>query len=73
MKRLFFPLCTLLNGTATSFAETNAETIAETEEQYTNTYVEGDTKLPSTYVEGTKKLSSTFLYDPSDKKENNSW
>lgn len=73
MKRLFFPLCTLLLGTAASFAETNAETIDGTEKQYTNTYVEGDTNLPSTYVEGSKKLSSTFIYDPSIQKENNSW
>ena len=60
-------------GTAVAFADNTTETLANPEEQYTNTYVEGDTRLPSTYVEGNKKLSSTYIYDPSAKKENNSW
>ncbi|MDE7420074.1 MAG: hypothetical protein K2N35_07675, partial [Muribaculaceae bacterium] len=73
MKRIAFPFCTLILSTSVALAENSEVKVADTEEQNPSTYVEGETKLPSTYVDGSTKLPSTYVYDPSAKKDNNSW
>ncbi len=73
MKRIFFPFCTILIGSAVAIADTTGEPAIADEELLKNIYVEGETKLPNTYVEGDKKLTSTFIYDPSEKKDDSWW
>lgn len=73
MKRIVTPLCAFILATSGIMADDTVNLVESNEDQDTNTYIEGDKHLSSTYVEGTTKLPSTYIYDPSKKKENDSW
>ncbi|MDE7097423.1 MAG: hypothetical protein K2O47_08025, partial [Muribaculaceae bacterium] len=73
MKNIVIPFCTLLMGTSAVLADESAGNTLSEAGQDANTYVEGANRLPSTYVEGSKRFPSTYIYDPSAKKDNDSW
>ena len=68
-------------GTPTALADVDttapaigtADSAGDTEEQYRNSYTEGETRLPNTYTPGESKLPSTFIENPADKNSDSWW
>lgn len=79
MKRIFIPFCALLLGIPSSLAESDTATsvialaAVDAEEQYRDTYTEGETRLPNTYTPGDTKLPTTFIKDPEEKNKDSWW
>ncbi len=79
MKRIFIPFCALMLGIPSALAESDTATSAiasasgDAEEQYRDTYTEGETRLPNTYTPGDTKLPSTFIEDPEEKNKDSWW